>query len=192
MPCILAGDAPCVKWGSHSWLSPAAFRRACRYRQERLPCLLVSTRRNALCSVNMLDWKGHSKLRAILRRLAAAAALVTLLLPGVSSLAETLSASDLPVCCNTSYCPVHHRQPRNLQTDRSNCDSSGIPGRNNCSMRACDAAPNPVVAAAAYVLATPIALRGPALAEAAPALASQFFPFVATIPLIPPPRTLPS
>jgi hypothetical protein len=128
----------------------------------------------------------------MVRKVAAIAALLALLLPGVSALAQTLSAADLPACCNTVYCPVHHRQVRNLQKDKSNCDALGIPGRSDCSMRACDAAPNSVVGTAAFVLVTPIALRGPGIAESAPALASQFFPYVATIPLIPPPRTFPS
>jgi len=126
------------------------------------------------------------------RKLAAVAALLALLLPGVSAMAETISAADLLACCNTSYCPVHHRQARNLQKDKSNCDANGTPGQNDCSMRACDAAPNLVVGTTPFVLETPVALRGPAVAEAAPALASQFFPYVATIPLTPPPRTFPS
>jgi hypothetical protein len=131
-------------------------------------------------------------LRETLYKLAALAAIVALLLPSVSAVAETLSAADLPACCNTSYCPVHHRQGRNLQKDKSNCDAIGMPGHNDCSMRACDAAPNPMVGTAAFVLVTPVALRGPAIAEATPALAALFFPYVATIPLIPPPRTFPS
>ena len=123
------------------------------------------------------------------RKLAAVAALLALLLPSVSALAETLSAADLPACCNTTYCPVHHRQGRNLQKDKSNCDTSGMPGQNDCSMRACDAAPNPIVGTAAFVLVTPIALRGPSIAEATPASAFQFFRFIDTIPQTPPPRT---
>jgi hypothetical protein len=120
------------------------------------------------------------------------AALLALLLPGISAWAEAVSAADSLACCNTAYCPVHHRQGRNLQEDKSNCDATGMAGHNNCSMRACDSAPNPMVGAAAFVLVTPVALRGPAIAEAAPALVSVFFPYVATIPPIPPPRTFPS
>ena len=131
-------------------------------------------------------------MQKIVRKLAAVAALLALLLPCVSALAETLSAADLPACCNTAYCPVHHRQGRNLQKDKSNCDAIGMPGHNDCSMRACDAPPNPVVGTSAFVLVTPVALHGLAIAEATPALASQFFPYVAAIPLIPPPRTFPS
>lgn len=127
-----------------------------------------------------------------MRKLAAMAALLPLLLPGVSALAETVSAADSLACCNTAYCPVHHRHGRNLQEDKSNCDATGMAGHNNCSMRACDSAPNPMVGTVAFVLVTPVALRGPANAEAASAVASMFFPYVATVPLIPPPRTFPS
>jgi hypothetical protein len=127
-------------------------------------------------------------LREILRKLAAIAALLALLLPGVSTLADTLSAGDLPACCNTAYCPVHHHQMSNLHKDKSNCGAMGMPGQSSCSMRACDATPNPIVGTAAFILVTPIGLRGPAVTEAAPGLASQFFPYVATIPLTPPPR----
>jgi hypothetical protein len=128
-------------------------------------------------------------LRKAARHLAAFAALLALLLPGFSGLVETLSAAGLPACCNTIYCPVHHRQMSNLQKDKSNCDAMGMPWQNDCSMRACDAAPNPIVGTAAFVLVTPLALRGPAVAEAAPSLAAQFFPYAAAIPLTPPPRT---
>ncbi len=136
--------------------------------------------------------KGRPQLREILRKLAALAALLALLLPGISALAETLSASDLPACCNTVYCPVHHRQMSALQKDKSDCGAMGTFGQNDCSMRACDAAPNPIVATSAFVLVRPVTLRGPAVADAAPSLASQFFPYVATIPSTPPPRTFPS
>lgn len=59
-------------------------------------------------------------------------------------------------------------------------------------MRACDAATNPVVGAVPYVLGAPVALRAPAIAEAAPAQASLFFPHVAALPLTPPPRAFTS
>jgi hypothetical protein len=132
------------------------------------------------------------QLREAVRKFVAMAALMTLLLPGVSALAKTLSAAGLPACCNTAYCPVHHRQKSNLQKDKANCAAIGMPGQDDCSMRACDAAPNPIVGTAAFVMIAPIALRGPAVAEAAPASVSRFFPFVATIPLTPPPRSFPS
>lgn len=118
-------------------------------------------------------------------------ALVALLLPGVSVLAGALSAADLPACCGTTYCPVHHRQLRDLQKDKSNCDSMGIPGH-DCSIRACDAAQTPMVGAVVFVLFAPVTLSGPAIAEAAPASVSRFSPYVAAVPLTPPPRLLPS
>jgi len=121
------------------------------------------------------------------RKFVAIAALLALLLPGVSALAETLTAAA-PACCNTTYCPMHHRQMGDLQTDKSNCDTAGMPGLNDCSMRACDAAMAPIVSAAAFVLVAPVALSGPAAAEAAPFLTAPFFPHVASIPLTPPPR----
>jgi hypothetical protein len=128
-------------------------------------------------------------LQKIVCKLAAIAALLALLLPGVSALAEAISAADSLACCNTAYCPVHHRQGRNLQEDKSNCDATGMAGHNNCTMRACDSAANLIVGTALFVLVTPVALRGPAIAETAPVLSSLFVPYVATIPLIPPPRT---
>jgi hypothetical protein len=136
----------------------------------------------------MLAWKGGSRLRQIVGKFAAVVALVALFLPGISSLAETLSASSLPACCNTAFCPVHHRHVSNLQRDKSNCATMGVPGQKDCSMRACDAAPIPALGSTAFVLVAPVALRGPAVAEAAPALASSFFPNVTAIPLTPPPR----
>lgn len=130
-------------------------------------------------------------MRGIGRKLVAVAALVALLLPGLSVLAGALSAADLPACCGTTYCPVHHRQLRDLQKDKSNCDSMGTSGH-DCSMRACDAASAPMVGAVIFVLVAPVTLSGPIVAEAAPASASRFSPYVLAVPLTPPPRALPS
>jgi hypothetical protein len=180
MPCILAGDALCVKTVG----------------QPLLAVLLNSTRLSArvgtsyAARVSMNE--GLPNLRQALRKFVAIAALLALLLPGVPGLAETLAAPNLPACCNTVYCPLHHRQMSDLQRDKSNCDAGGLPGLNDCSMRACDAATAPVVSAAAFVLVTPVALRGPAAAEAAPILTSRFFPPVVSIPLTPPPRIFPN
>jgi hypothetical protein len=127
-------------------------------------------------------------LRKLVRTFAAIAALLALLLPGVSALAETLSAADLPACCNSFYCPVHHRQGRNLQNDKSNCDAIGIPGQHDCSMRACDAAPNLAIGLAAFILVTPVGLRGPSITGTVSALGFQFSPYLAVSPLTPPPR----
>jgi hypothetical protein len=131
-------------------------------------------------------------MRQILHKFAALIAIVALLLPGASLLAESLSAADLPACCNTTYCPVHHRQAREVQKDKSDCAGLGMPGHNDCSMRACDTAPKPVVGTSAYILVTPIGLRSPSVAEPASALATRFIQFGSTIPLTPPPRTFPS
>jgi hypothetical protein len=140
------------------------------------------------CFASMLCGRGFPQLLETIRKFAAIMALLALLLPGVSALAESLSASDLPACCNSAYCPLHHRQMNDLQRDKINCGSMGAPGQQDCSMRACDAAPSPVVAAAAFVLPMPIALRAPALAEAAPVFASPLFATVSAIPLTPPPQ----
>jgi hypothetical protein len=172
MPCILAGDASCVKTGGCLGQPP-----------------LVTAVIKGLCFASMPGRRGGWELRIVMRKLGAIAALLALLLPGVSVFADTFSAADLPACCNTVYCPLHHRQMSDLQRDKSNCDATGVPGHKDCSMRACDAAPNPIVGTAAFILAIPVALRGPAMAEAAPAPAPQFFPYVATVPVAPPPRT---
>jgi len=126
------------------------------------------------------------------RKLATFVALVALLLPSISALAGTLSAADLPACCNTSYCPVHHRQAKDIQKDKSDCNAIGMPGHDDCSMRACDASPSPAVGTFAFVLVTPVALRSPAIAETAPSLASQFFSSASATPITPPPRSFPS
>lgn len=124
-----------------------------------------------------------------MRKLAAVVALLALILPGVSALAGSLSAADLPACCNTVYCPLHHRQMSDLQRDKANCDAMGGSGQMDCSMRACDAAPAPIVGTAVFILIVPVTLRGPVVAGTAPAPVSRFFPYVVTIPLTPPPRT---
>ena len=124
--------------------------------------------------------------------LLAYAALVGLLLAGVPALAESFSASGSPVCCNTTYCPVHHRQNRDLQKDKSNCDAKSNSKEDDCSMRACDPAASPVVEIAPFVLVAPVAIGYQAGLEPAPVLLSRFFPINVNIPSTPPPRTLPS
>jgi hypothetical protein len=132
------------------------------------------------------------RLRQVARKLQAVAALIGLLVATVPLLAESLSASSLPACCNTVYCPVHHHQAHQLQADKSICDSQGSFAGNDCAMRACDTAPNPAVGTLPFVLTAPLAMRGPAIAEPARVQAPRFFPLVVSIPLTPPPRTLPS
>jgi len=188
MHCILAGDAPCVKTGQvmqNSHPSRQVVVLPNFLTRRRLSPQVASGYASRVCLTG-----GRPKLREIPRKLVAIAALLVLLLPGVSTLAETLSAASLPACCNTIYCPVHHRQMSTLQKDKSNCGALGMPGQNDCSMRACDAPPNPIVGTASFILVTPVSLRGPAVAEAALALTAQFFTSIATIPLTPPPRTL--
>jgi hypothetical protein len=126
------------------------------------------------------------------RRLVAVAAIFALLVATTPALAESLSASNLPTCCNTAYCPVHHRQGRDLQKDKTNCDTAGHPARTDCSMRACDATPNQAVGTALFTLAAPITISHEATVQAAPLSASGFFPLVISLPATPPPRTLPS
>src|SRR5579871_4535748 len=74
---------------------------------------------------HMLCGKGSSKSRVLLRRFMATVALFALLLPGLSALAETISASELQDCGNTGYCPLHHRDASTLQRDKMNCDGVG-------------------------------------------------------------------
>jgi hypothetical protein len=131
-------------------------------------------------------------LREMARKFQAVAALFALLATGVPSLAESLTASTLPACCNTVYCPVHHRQIHEVQQDRTNCDALGSAGLNECSMRACDTTTLPVVGTSLFVLVTPLAMRSPTSAEPAQAQAPRFYPFSVSIPLTPPPRALPS
>ena len=133
--------------------------------------------------------KGVCHLRMWVRKLTAIVALFTLLLPGVSALADSLSASTLPACCNTSYCPLHHYDANSLQRDRKNCDSTGSPDRKDCSMRACDAVSKPIVGSALFILVTPMAFRGPSPTEVDFSFAFLAVPSVTSFPLTPPPRT---
>src|SRR6267154_1597590 len=172
MQCILEGETCYVKLhGTHA---------------EYFKCCVRAGNASILvqwCSV---------KAGQIARKLQAFAALLTLLLASVPTLAESLPAPDLSACCNTSYCPLHHHQVQDLQRDKSNCDAQGHSAGNNCSMRACETAPNPVVGTALFVLVAPIALTYRASVEPAPILVSSFVPFHLNLPSTPPPRTFPS
>ena len=55
-------------------------------------------------------------------------------------------------------------------------------------MRACDTAPSPAVETTVFVLGIPVVFYDPAITDGAPALNSEFFPYVAATPLTPPPR----
>ena len=129
-------------------------------------------------------------MRGVLRKIAATAAILAMLLPGFSILAETISAADLPACCNTTYCPLHHRDSRGLQKDKSDCNAKGIPAQQDCSMRACDSAQLPAVGTSVFVLTAPVTLPAPTTAEPAVAASFLFSPFVFAVPLTPPPRAL--
>ena len=130
--------------------------------------------------------------RNISRKLLAVAALLALLAASTPALAEAVSASDLPACCNTTYCPVHHRQGRNMQKDKSNCGAQGKMAGADCSMRACDTTPNRAVGTAPFTLAAPITIFYEATAQAVPLSFSCFLPFVVSLPSTPPPRAFPS
>jgi len=127
-------------------------------------------------------------LRAFVHKVAAVAALAALLSPVASNLAGIVYAAQLPECCITNYCPLHHNNRSNPQKGSPNC-----PGKNGqgSSVRACDSAP-PIVGTAAYVLATPLPLCVPVTAEVASGFVATFVPSFAAIPLTPPPRTVQS
>ncbi len=128
-------------------------------------------------------------LKDIPRKLLAVAALFALLAASTPALAESLSASDSPACCNTAYCPVHHRHGRDIQKDKSDCDARGK-AASDCSMRACDATPNQAAGTVPFILAAPFAIFYEATTQAAPLSLSTFIPFVVSLPSTPPPRTL--
>lgn len=146
----------------------------------------------AMRRVYPLQHCDRMKLRDIPRKLLAVAALLALLAASTPALAESLSASDLPACCNAAYCPMHRRQVRDMQTDKSDCGAHGKAGSADCSMRACDPAPKLAVGTALFTLAAPITISYEATVQAAPLWLSSFVPFVASLPSTPPPRTLPS
>ena len=128
----------------------------------------------------------------MMRKLVTVATLSALLVASVPALAESLSASNLPACCNSIYCPMRRHQARDLQKDTMNCDPQGNPARNSYSMRACDPEPPRAVGTAPFILVAPLAMRNPTSAEPARVQATRFFPAIVSIPLTPPPRTLPS
>jgi hypothetical protein len=128
----------------------------------------------------------------MLRKILSVLTLSALLLASIPALAESFAGSDLPACCNTAYCPLHHRQARDLDRDKSICGAQGHAAGNDCSMRACDTPPNPAVGTALFVLVAPMTIAHRTNVEAAPIQVSEFFPFHLNLPSTPPPRTLPS
>jgi hypothetical protein len=147
---------------------------------------------DALCFVISYGSNGRHKVRKIIRKLAAITGLLALLLPGFAVLVTALSAADVLACCNTAYCPLHHRQAPDSQNEKSDCDAARNPGMVKSSMRACDAAPAMTVAMAPFVLATPAALRTPSGAGAVTFTIAVVFRGFTAVPLSPPPRALAS
>jgi len=123
------------------------------------------------------------------RKFAAVTALVALLLPVASTLAGLAYAAELPACCNTNYCPLHHNNRSNSQKDSSDCPGKGMPGQGP-SVRACDTAPNPIVGTSEFVLVKPLSLRAAITTEVAFSFVAPFVPSFTAIPLTPPPRTI--
>lgn len=132
------------------------------------------------------------KLRDISRKLLAVTALFALLAASTPALADSLSATDPASCCNTVYCPLHHSQGKNMQKDKSNCDSHGKTGAADSSMRACDDTAHQVMADASFTLTAPATIFYETMTEPAPLSLADFFPFVVSLPSTPPPRTLSS
>lgn len=135
-------------------------------------------------------------MRAAIRKLLAVTALLTLLLSGFSTLAETLCAAEAPICCNTDYCPLHHTsnqsgnsaQSAKSETSQTDCGAMRIPGQTDCSMRACDSTAGVAVQSVEFVPATTLSVYGPAIAEANTVSVTSIVPFVVTMPATPPPR----
>jgi len=128
----------------------------------------------------------------ISRKLLAATALFALLATSTPALADSLAASDPAACCNTVYCPLHHTQGRNMQKDKSNCDTRGKTSAVDSSMRACDATPHQAMGNVPFTLAAPFTIFHETTAQPAPVSLSVFVPFVVSIPSTPPPRIFPS
>jgi hypothetical protein len=154
---------------------------------------LVTTGSQALCCVLNPSGKGRHNVRKALRKLAAVAGLLALLVPCVSLLASTLSAAAVPVCCNTAYCPLHHRSELDPQKPgKSDCDTMRNSGLINSSLRACDPTPAAIASLGPFVLVAPVSLRTPSVVTGAPVFVSSFFPYFTAVPLSPPPRTFAS
>jgi hypothetical protein len=123
-----------------------------------------------------------------IRRLLATIGLLTLVFSGFSTLAETLCAADVPVCCNTDYCPLHHSPSRKSGAAQTNCDAMRIPGQTDCSMRACDSVQNVAVRTTDFAPVATLDIHGPAVAEATSTSRIPLLPDVAAMPATPPPR----
>ena len=141
---------------------------------------------------DILGWRGYVEIWDMGRKFLAIVALLALLMASTPALADSLSVSELPACCHIAYCPMRHRQVRDIQEDKHNCDTTGKPARDGCSMRTCDTTTNQAVGTAPFVLVAPVEIFYKATVQDAPLLPARFFPFTVNIPTTPPPRTLPS
>ena len=133
-----------------------------------------------------------ANVRDLLRKSLAVLSLSALLLASVPALAESISPTNLPACCNSIYCPMRHHRSGTPQQDNSICGMLGHTAQNDCSMQACDMSLNPAVGIALYVLVAPAAISYRAITEPAPIQISEFFSSHLNLPSTPPPRTLPS
>jgi hypothetical protein len=132
---------------------------------------------------------GAVKLTNIAKKFLGIAAILALLTASTPALAEALAASNLPVCCNTAMCPLHHRQSGNPQ-DPNDC--GGKSQGAGSSMRACDSNPDQALEIAPFILVTPVTVFRELTKQHAAISMSLFFPVVVSLPSTPPPRTLPS
>src|SRR5260370_7213152 len=101
--------------------------------------LIVVSKRVRIVSLALRDLM---RLKDIPRKLLAVVALFALLAASTPALAESLSASDSLVCCKTAYCPVHHRQVRDMPNDKSNCHPQTNPPPSHSSIPPCNPPPN--------------------------------------------------
>ena len=83
---------------------------------------------------------------------------------------------------------MHPRHAQNTRQNKSDCGAMGT-GQRDCSLRACDAPPDPALNGAPVVLVASVALRVPGVAQRDFALATGVFLSFSTIPSTPPPRT---
>lgn len=126
-------------------------------------------------------------LRGIGRKVLAVVALVALLTTSLDAIAKSLSTSEM-ACCTTAYCPVHHRQFRDVKKDVTDCGSRAKNTENDCSMRACDSTPAPTMEGAPFVLAPSISIFYQPIVVEVPESSPRFSPFAFGLPNTPPPR----
>jgi len=144
----------------------------------------------------VVDWAvqaayciGIVKLPNIAKKILGIAALIALLTASTPALAEALAGSNIPACCNTAMCPLHHHQDPSAQ---GMSDCAGKSQGAGSSMRACDPSPDQALELAPYMPIAPITIFHEMAKQYAAISLSFFFPIVVSLPSTPPPRTLPS